>query len=54
MDTLVYDAIDGKRTAKEALDMATKEWDKLTDYMGREKQIKYYRESLNLKWVLIK
>lgn len=49
LDGLVFDAIEGKYTPKEALDIAAQKWDLLTDELGREKQKKYYNESLNLK-----
>lgn len=49
LDSLVFDVIEGKYTSQEALDIAAKQWDQLTDSLGREEQKKYYRESLNIK-----
>lgn len=49
LDGLVFDAIEGKYTAKEALELASKEWEKITDSLGRERQKRFYRESLNIK-----
>jgi len=34
-------------SVKEALDIAAKEWDKITDSLGREQQTKLYKESIN-------
>jgi len=49
LDNLVFDAIEGRYSAQEALDIAAKKWDKLTDSLGREKQKEYYRKSLNIQ-----
>jgi multiple sugar transport system substrate-binding protein len=49
LDHYVYEAIEGKMSSKEALESAAREWNKLTDSLGREKQKQYYRDSLNIK-----
>ncbi|MEA3383840.1 MAG: extracellular solute-binding protein [Campylobacterota bacterium] len=47
LDESVYKAVKGKISAKEALDEAARKWEKITDDIGRENQIKYYKASLN-------
>lgn len=49
LDDYVYKAINGELTPKTALTLAAKEWEKITDKLGREKQKKYYKASLNLR-----
>ncbi len=52
-----YDALDaaiarvfaGELSAKQALDGVAKQWEEITDEIGRDKQLKYYRDSLGLK-----
>lgn len=48
LDELVYEAVLGKITPKEALDKAVTKWEKITDDLDREKQKAYYKASLNL------
>lgn len=40
-------AVRGKMSPKEALDMASKNWNTITDKLGRQKQLKLYNESMN-------
>ncbi len=47
LDETVYEALKGVVSAKEALDKASKKWEVITDEIGRENQIKYYKDSLN-------
>ncbi|MEA3289663.1 MAG: extracellular solute-binding protein [Campylobacterota bacterium] len=47
LDEAVYEALKGDITAKEALKKASEKWEVITDKIGREKQIKYYKASLN-------
>ena len=49
LDSLVYQAIMKTLTPKEALTKAAKEWERITDNLGREKQKEFYKASLNLK-----
>jgi len=46
-DTFVARAVSGELKPQRALDLAAAEWEKITDRLGREKQIAYYRASLN-------
>ena len=48
VDNHVHKAVMGDITAQQAMDMAAKEWEKITDKLGRKKQIAFYRSSLNL------
>ena len=48
LDELVYQAIMKTLTPNEALVKAAKEWEIITDKLGREKQKKFYKASLNL------
>ena len=48
-DKYVYQALIGAMKPKEALDNIAKEWDAITDEIGREKQIASYKAALNLK-----
>lgn len=48
LDYYVYEALIGNMSSEEALDIAAKEWNELTDTLGREKQKQYYKESLNI------
>lgn len=47
LDEEVYRALKDEVSIKEALDNASKRWEKITDSIGREKQIDYYKASLN-------
>jgi multiple sugar transport system substrate-binding protein len=48
LDRYVYEALKGNLSPQQALRQAAKSWDEITDEIGREAQIKYYKESLNL------
>ena len=48
LDVQLSMALAGAKTAKQALDDAAKEWEKITEDLGREKQLKNYRASLGL------
>jgi multiple sugar transport system substrate-binding protein len=41
--------LSGEKTAQEALDQVAKEWNELTDRLGRAKQIDFYKKHLNLR-----
>jgi multiple sugar transport system substrate-binding protein len=41
-------ALAGEKTPEEAMADAAKEWDRITDELGRDKQKRYFRESLGL------
>jgi multiple sugar transport system substrate-binding protein len=52
-----YDALDvgiarvfsGELSAQESLDGVAEKWNEITDELGREKQLEYYRDSMGLK-----
>ena len=46
LDESVYKALKGELSAKEALDEAAQKWEVITDEIGRESQIQYYKSSL--------
>ncbi|MFQ6067013.1 MAG: extracellular solute-binding protein [bacterium] len=48
LDAQLSMALAGAKTAKQALDDVAKEWEKITEDLGREKQLKNYRASLGL------
>lgn len=48
-DTYIYKALSKQLSPQEALDIIATEWDKITDDMGREKQISSYKATLNLR-----
>lgn len=48
VDTLVNKAIVGEISAQAALDQAAEAWEEITDKLGREKQIAFYKASLNV------
>lgn len=48
LDLELSRALAGEIPAKQALDNVAREWEKLTDKLGREKQLRYYRQSLGL------
>ena len=45
----VFRALSGKSTEQEALDYVAKEWDELTERIGREKQRKAYSQSVKME-----
>lgn len=47
LDESVYKALKGHLSVEDALNEAAKKWDIITDSIGRKKQIKYYKASLN-------
>lgn len=47
-DEYVAQAVAGALTPKQALDKAAAVWEEITDRLGREKQIAFYKASLNL------
>ncbi len=47
LDEEVYEALKGNLSVKEALQKVSDKWEKITDKIGREKQIEYYKRSLN-------
>ena len=49
MDVGVSEALSGQKTPKAALDGIAAEWDKITNELGRSKQLNIYRQSLKLK-----
>jgi len=48
LDAQLAMALAGAKTAKQALDGAAKEWEAITEDLGKEKQLKNYRASLGL------
>jgi len=40
------EAIAGELTPQEAMDLCYKDWEKITDRLGRDSQRKYYQQSL--------
>jgi multiple sugar transport system substrate-binding protein len=47
LDEEIHKAVTGELTPTEALDRAAAAWEAITDRLGREQQIRYYRASLN-------
>ncbi|MCK5111303.1 MAG: extracellular solute-binding protein [Arcobacteraceae bacterium] len=47
LDESVYKAVKGELSIQDALDKAAGKWEAITDKIGRENQIKYYKASLN-------
>ncbi len=47
LDSAVYEALKGTLSIKDALNKAANEWEIITDDIGRDSQIKYYKASLN-------
>ncbi len=47
LDEAVYLALKGSLSIQEALDQAATQWEAITDKLGRDKQIQYYKASLN-------
>ncbi|KKN26557.1 hypothetical protein LCGC14_0873530 [marine sediment metagenome] len=48
LDAQLAMALAGAKTAKQALDAAAKEWEAITEDLGKEEQLKNYRASLGL------
>lgn len=48
LDEHIHHAVLGNVSPGEALAAAAREWEKITDELGRDKQIRFYRESLNI------
>ncbi|WP_442507348.1 hypothetical protein SH528x_006262 [Novipirellula sp. SH528] len=49
LDSAVIEAIDGKIDAKSALDRVAKQWDTITERVGREKQLSAWRRAQGLR-----
>jgi len=47
LDEAIYEALKGKISINDALQKASDKWENITDKLGRESQIKYYKKSLN-------
>lgn len=47
-DEFAYKAVSGEMKPRQALDAAAAEWERITDRLGRDKQIAYYKASLNV------
>jgi len=47
-DALVARAVSGELKPQQALDLAAAEWEKITDRLGRDQQIRFYQASLNV------
>jgi len=41
--------VSGELKPKQAMDAAAAEWEQITDRLGRDKQIKDYKASLNIR-----
>jgi len=48
-ETILTEVLAGQKTVKQAMDECAKQWNDLTDRLGRDKQLKFYREHLNLR-----
>ena len=48
-ETYLTTALSGENTVQEAMDLVAKEWEQLTDRLGREKQIEFYQWHLNYR-----
>lgn len=48
-ETYLTTALSGQNTVQEAMDRVAKEWETLTDRLGREKQIEFYQWHLNYR-----
>lgn len=48
LDEYVYEAVMKKTTPQEAMEKAAIKWEAITDRLGREKQSRFYKASLNL------
>lgn len=49
VDAYAHKAVRGQLPPQRAMDLAAAEWEKITDRLGREKQIASYRASLNMQ-----
>jgi multiple sugar transport system substrate-binding protein len=49
LDVHLSEAATGAKSAKDALDATAQEWEAITDRLGRDDQLKSYKESLGLK-----
>lgn len=48
-DEYIFKAVRGELKPKQALDQAAAAWERITDRLGRDRQIAYYKASLNVK-----
>lgn len=48
LDDYAHKAVSGEMKARQALEAAAAEWEKITDRLGRDKQIAYHKASLNV------
>lgn len=48
-DDYIFKAVSGELKPKQALDKVAAAWERITDRLGRDKQIAFYRASLNVK-----
>ena len=46
LDVHINEALTGKRTAKEALDLCAKDWERIIEERGKEQMKKWYQESI--------
>lgn len=46
LDVRLSEAMTGQKTAQEALDATAEDWNKITDTLGRESQLRIYQESI--------
>ncbi|NWG17638.1 MAG: extracellular solute-binding protein [Chloroflexi bacterium] len=49
LEQAVSEVLAGQKTAQQALDEAAAAWNAITDQLGRENQLKYYRASIGLE-----
>ena len=47
LDEYIHKAVNGEIGAQEAMDRAAEAWEAITDRLGREQQIRFYKASLN-------
>ena len=48
LELAVSEALSGQAGAQEALDEAAETWNEITDRLGRDEQLRIYREALGL------
>jgi len=48
LDKAVQNCVSGKQTAQEAMDEAAAEWEKVTESVGRNKQVRNLKNSTGL------
>ncbi|MDE0189558.1 MAG: ABC transporter substrate-binding protein, partial [bacterium] len=48
LELAVSEALSGQHSAQEALDEAADKWNEITDRLGRDEQLRIYREALGL------